>query len=77
MFKKFLLSTENLFDKKLKNGTVMVVIISTCITMTWIIIPTTHASLNASVLESQKNTEKSQYITLDGKKYKIILEEVK
>ncbi len=77
MFKKFLSSTENLFDKKLKNGTVMVLIISFCITLTGIVIPTTSASLTANVLEAKKNTESNQYIIVDGKKFRVILEEVK
>lgn len=77
MFNRFLSSTGHLFDKKLNNGTVMVVIISFCITITWIVIPTTSASLTANVLEAQKNTDQSQYVIIDGKKFKIILEEVK
>ncbi len=77
MLKKVLKSTENLFDKKLKNGTVMVLIISLCVTFTWILHSTVNASLSANVMQSQKNTVSAQYIIIDGKKFKILLEEVK
>jgi len=74
---KFLTSTENLLNKKLNNGSIMVVIIAFCIVCTGIIIPNAHAKVTTNVLESQKNTESFQYIIIDGKKFRIILEEVK
>ncbi len=77
MLNKFLTSTENLLNKKLNNGSVMVVIIAFCIVCTWIIVPSAHATVTTNVLQSQKNTEDLQYIIIDGKKFRIILEEVK
>ena len=55
----------------------MVVIISFCVVLTGIVVPSANASLAVNVLEAQKNTENIQYIIVEGKKYKIILEEVK
>ena len=70
-------SAEDLFDRKMKNWTVMVVIISTLITATWFLTNTVNAGLTANVLQSQKNTEINQYIIISWKKYQIILKEVK
>ncbi len=77
MLNKFLTSTENLLNEKLNNGSVMVVIIAFCIVCTWIIIPSAHATVTTNVLESQKNTDNFAYIEIDGKKFRIILEELK
>ena len=77
MLEKILKSTEELLDKKLRNGTVMVVIISCIITMTGFLNNSVNANLTANVLVSQKQTISSSYIILNWKKYKIILEEVK
>ena len=77
MLTKFLTSTEKLLNQKLNNGTVMVLIISFCVVSTGIIIPSAHARVSTNVLEAQKNIEINQYIIIDGKKYKITLEEVK
>ena len=75
---KFLKSTTDLLDKKLKNGTVMVLIIANLITAIWFLSNTANANLTANVIESQKNTiQAEQYIIIDGKKFKILLEEVK
>jgi len=78
MWRKFINSTTDLFDKKLKNGTVMVVIISTLITSAGFLSNTVNANLTANIYQSQKNTiQVEQYIIIGGKKYKIVLEEVK
>jgi len=77
MWKKFLKSTTDLFDRKLKNWTVMVVIISTMVTSAGFLSNTVNANMTANVMQSQKNTEINQYIVIAGKKYQIILEEVK
>jgi len=77
MWKKFINSTTDLFDRKLKNWTVMVVIISTMVTTTGFLSNTVNANMTANVMQSQKNTEINQYIIIAGKKYKIVLEEVK
>jgi len=77
VLQKFLTSTENLLNEKLNNGSVMVVIIAFCIVCTGIIIPSAHAKVTTNILESQRNTQNFQYIIIDGKKFKIILEEVK
>ena len=77
MLEKIFKSTEELLDKKLRNGTVMVVIISCIITMTGFLNNSVNANLTANVLVSQKQTISSSYIILNWKKYKIILEEVK
>ena len=78
MWRKFINSTTDLFDKKLKNGTVMVVIISTLITSAGFLSNTVNANLTANIYQSQKNTiQIEQYIIIGGKKYKIVLEEVK
>ena len=77
MLEKIFKSTEELLDKKLRNGTVMVVIISCIITMTGFLNNSVNANLTANVLVSQKQTISSSYIVLNWKKYKIILEEVK
>ena len=77
MWKKFLKSTTDLFDRKLKNWTVMVVIISTMVTSAGFLSNTVNANMAANVMQSQKNTEINQYIVIAGKKYQIILEEVK
>ena len=75
--KKIFKWTADLLDKKLKNGTVMVVIISTLITLSGFLTSTVNANLTADILQSNKKTEINQFIIIDGKKYKIILEEVK
>jgi len=77
MIKRIFKSAEDLFDRKMKNWTVMVVIISTIITMTGFLTNWVNANLTANVIQSQKNTEINQYIIIDGKKYKVIFEEVK
>jgi len=77
MLEKIFKSTEDLFDRKLKNWTVMVVIISSLVTITWILSNTVNANLTANVLSYQKQKINYSYIILDGKKYKIILEEVR
>ena len=77
MLEKIFKSTEELLDKKLRNGTVMVVIISCIITMTGFLNNSVNANLTANVLVSQKQTISSSYIILNWKKYKIILEEIK
>lgn len=77
MLEKIFKSTGDLLDKKLKNGTVMVVIISCIITMTGFINNSVNANLTANILVSKKQAISSSYIILNWKKYKIILEEVK
>jgi len=78
MWKKFINSTTDLLDKKLKNGTVMVVIISILVTLSWFLTNPVNANLTANVIQSQnKSIEINQYIVIAGKKYKIVLEEVK
>ena len=67
----------DLIDKKFKNGTVMVVIVANLIVATWLLSNTVNANLTANIMQSQKNTEISQYIVIGWKKYRIILEEVK
>ncbi len=77
MFKNFLKSSTDLLDKKLSNWTVMVLIISVLVTLSGFLTNTVNANLTANILQSQKNTEINQYIIIGGKKYKIVLEEVK
>lgn len=77
MLEKIFKSTGDLLDKKLKNGTVMVVIISCIITMTGFLNNSVNANLTANILVSKKQAISSSYIILNWKKYKIILEEVK
>ena len=77
MLKKFIKSAEDLFDRKLKNWTVMVVIICSMISATGFLTSSVNASLTANILQSNKNTEINQYIIIGGKKYKIVLEEVR
>jgi len=74
---KILKLIADLIDKKFKNGTVMVVIISTLITLSGFLTSTVNANLTADIMQSNKKTEINQFIIIDGKKYKIILEEVK
>lgn len=74
---KILKSTTDLLDKKLKNGTVMVVIISVLITLSGFLTSSVNANLTADVIQSNKKTEITQYIIIDGKKYRIVLEEVR
>ena len=69
--------TADILDKKLKNGTVMVVIISVLITLSGFLTSTVNANITADIMQSNKKTEINQFIIIDGKKYKIILEEVK
>ena len=81
MFTKFLKSTEDLFDRKLKNGTIMVAIIASCVVMTGAVTHTS-ASLTANVLQASKaatslQATSDQYIIIGWKKYRIVLEEVK
>jgi len=66
----------DLIDKKLRNWTIMVVIVANLILATWFITNNVNANLTANLLESQKKVEVSQYIVIEGKKYKIILEKV-
>ena len=77
MSKNFLETTADLLDKKLKNGTVMVTIISVLITLSGFLTSSVNANLTANVLQAQKNTKINQYIIIGEKKYRIILEEVK
>jgi len=65
MLEKIFKSTEELLDKKLRNGTVMVVIISCIITMTGFLNNSVNANLTANVLVSQKQTISSSYIVLN------------
>lgn len=74
---KILKSTTDLLDKKLKNGTVMVVIISVLVTLSSFLTSSVNANLTADVIQSNKKTEITQYIIIDGKKYRIVLEEVR
>lgn len=77
MIKKYFNNLEKLIDKKLNNGTVMVVIISVIVTCTWFFSGGVNANLTSNVLQSQKNTiQTEQYITIGEKKYRIILEEI-
>lgn len=74
---KILKSTTDLLDKKLKNGTVMVVIISVLVTLSSFLTSSVNANLTADIIQSNKKTEITQYIIIDGKKYRIVLEEVR
>jgi len=74
---KILKMTADLLDKKLKNGTVMVVIISVLITLSGFLTSTVNANLTADLMQSDRKTEINQFIIINGKKFKIILEEVK
>jgi multisubunit Na+/H+ antiporter MnhG subunit len=56
----------------------MVVIISILVTLSWFLTNPVNANLIANVIQSQnKSIEINQYIVIAGKKYKIVLEEVK
>jgi len=77
ILEKFLKSTADLLDKKLKNWTVMVVIISVLVTLSGFLTSTVNANLTADIMQSNKKTEINQFIIIDGKKFKIILEEVR
>ena len=76
MLHKFLLSAEHLFDKKLKNGTLMVLIISACIVCLGAFNQTVSANMQANVLASQDPTANINIITIAWKQYKVVLEEV-
>ena len=77
MLEKFLLSTENLFDKKLKNWTLMVLIISACVVSVWAFNQTVNANLQANVLSANNAVvPKMDYVMIWGKKYRVILKEV-
>jgi len=65
MLEKIFKSTGDLLDKKLKNGTVMVVIISCIITMTGFINNSVNANLTANILVSKKQAISSSYIILN------------
>lgn len=78
MLKKFLLSAEHLFDKKLKNGTVMVVIIWCCIVMTWVVNQTAYASnIQWNVIAAQSTQVEENIVIIWWKKYRVTLKEVK
>jgi len=74
--KKFKQITD-IIDKKFKNWTVMVVIISSLIVGSWFLNATVNADLTANILQTQNKKENIQYLIIDWKKYKVILEEVK
>ncbi len=77
MLHKFLLSAEHLFDKKLKNGTLMVLIISSCIVCLGAFNQTVSASMQANVLASQNTAiPEVNIITIAWKQYRVVLEEV-
>jgi len=67
----------DIIDKKFKNWTVMVVIISSLIVGSWFLNATVNADLTANILQTQNKKENIQYLIIDWKKYKVILEEVK
>jgi len=77
MLEKIFKSAEDLFDRKLKNWTVMVVIISSLVTMTGFLSNTVNANLTANVLQVQKKVIQPNFIVLNGIKYEIIFKEVK
>ncbi|MDQ7010056.1 MAG: hypothetical protein Q9M94_07235 [Candidatus Gracilibacteria bacterium] len=66
----------NIIDKKLNNGTFMVLIIGCIVTLSGFLTSGVNANLTADLMQGQKKTEITQYIIIEGKKYKIILEEV-
>ena len=74
--KKFKQITD-IIDKKFKNWTVMVVIISSLIVGSWFLNATVNADLTANILQTQNKKENIQYLIINWKKYKVILEEVK
>ena len=67
----------DIIDKKFKNWTVMVVIISSLIVGSWFLNATVNADLTANILQTQNKKENIQYLIINWKKYKVILEEVK
>lgn len=77
MLRKYLKHLGNLIDNKLNNWTVMVVIISIFVTFTWFFSNWVNANLTANIMQSQKNIDINQYIVIGGKKYEIVLKEVK
>ena len=75
--RKTLQKYEDIFDKKLNNGTIMVWIISVLITATGVVTSNVNANLTSNVLQSGVKIKKEQYIFIKNIQYKITLEEVK
>ena len=75
--RKTLQKYEDIFDKKLNNGTIMVWIISVLITATGLVNSNVNANLTSNVLQSGVKIKKEQYIFIKNIQYKITLEEVK
>ena len=74
MTEVFVANYYNLFDKKIENSTLIVLIICLCILFVWIITPASWtASYKSNVYESNqvKNT-----ITIDGENYEIVLKKL-
>jgi len=62
------------FDKRIENSTLVVWLIGTMIFLAWFL-SNTWASYKSNVLE-YKNMNTSNTVIIDGKKYKIIFEEM-
>lgn len=62
------------FDKKIEDSTVVVGLIGTMIFLAWFLSNTT-ANYKVNVLEYKDST--SNTVVIDGKKYKVLFEEVK
>lgn len=77
MLEKFVKSYYNFFDKKLKNSTLVVFLISILIILIWIIFSSDESLLySRNSLLQANNTIQENVIIIDWIKYKIILKKL-
>lgn len=63
-----------LFDKKLENGTIIVLIISLCILFAWAFIPHSSSYGKADIFQASSQTK--NIITIEGKQYEVVFKEL-
>ncbi len=78
MVKRAISSYYDLLDQRIKEGTFIILIISFLIFSVWIL-SADMSNYKGSILEAQDITTISEnsVITINGKKYKVVLEEIK
>ncbi len=78
MIKHFIEAYYDFFDKKLTSSTVVVLIISAFVILVWTFVWDKQLLSNykTSVLESSQEKKQENIITIDGKRYRLIFEEL-
>ena len=77
MVKRAISSYYDLLDQRIKEGTFIILIISVLIFSVWLL-STDMTGYKGNILEAQNITSlpENSIITIDGKQYKVVLEEI-